>query len=228
MGSSGVEPISSQPNDDDDVIDHANKTILSKNKNNEQGSFDNMMNSASSILRDVGIPVSMVRDSQARLSLTPVHHQISLSRQNTTTTTNNKNLFAPHMMHPAEEKSSPSKVMTPAAKAAGHHHQQDAPPPTTPPAAGGYAGGTRPQQERKFTQREEECFCDFRDEISLLKNLDHPAICKLHEVYEDACALYLVLELCQGGELLEKIEECDVLEESRAVSVVSQVAQGLA
>lgn len=82
-------------------------------------------------------------------------------------------------------------------------------------------------EQRKFTQREEACFTDFRDEITLLKALDHPSICKLHEVYEDASSLYLVLELCQGGELLDRIEE-NLIDEYTATKIISQVTQGLA
>lgn len=37
------------------------------------------------------------------------------------------------------------------------------------------------------------------------KRLDHPNIIKLFEVYEDSKNLYLVLELCTGGELFDRI-----------------------
>ena len=35
-----------------------------------------------------------------------------------------------------------------------------------------------------------------RYEIDILKNLDHPNIMKLYEVFEDETNIYLVLELC--------------------------------
>lgn len=38
-----------------------------------------------------------------------------------------------------------------------------------------------------------------RNEIDILKILDHPHICKLYETYTDC--VHLVLELCHGGEL---------------------------
>ena len=44
-------------------------------------------------------------------------------------------------------------------------------------------------------------------EIDLLKNLDHPNIVKLYEVFEDKQNIYLVTELCNGGELFDVIVE---------------------
>lgn len=42
-------------------------------------------------------------------------------------------------------------------------------------------------------------------EIDILKNLDHPNIVRLFEVYEDEKHIYLVTELCTGGELFDEI-----------------------
>lgn len=42
-------------------------------------------------------------------------------------------------------------------------------------------------------------------EIDILKNLTHPNILRLFEVFEDATNIYLVTELCQGGELFDEI-----------------------
>lgn len=44
-------------------------------------------------------------------------------------------------------------------------------------------------------------------EIDILKNLDHPNIVKLYEVFEDKNNIYLVTELCTGGELFDVILE---------------------
>jgi len=40
----------------------------------------------------------------------------------------------------------------------------------------------------------------FATEIDILKNLDHPNIIKLYETYEDTRNIYLVFEVCDGGE----------------------------
>ena len=42
-------------------------------------------------------------------------------------------------------------------------------------------------------------------EIDILKNLDHPNIVKLYEVFEDKNSIYLVTEICSGGELFDEI-----------------------
>mmetsp|Transcript_9261 Transcript_9261/g.20476 ORF Transcript_9261/g.20476 Transcript_9261/m.20476 type:complete len:409 (+) Transcript_9261:348-1574(+) len=44
-----------------------------------------------------------------------------------------------------------------------------------------------------------------RREIAILKEVDHPNIIKLHEVFEDDHKLHLVMELCTGGELFDRI-----------------------
>jgi calcium-dependent protein kinase len=43
-------------------------------------------------------------------------------------------------------------------------------------------------------------------EIELMKKLDHPHVIKLYEVFRGDEDLYLVMELCSGGELQEKLE----------------------
>ena len=46
-----------------------------------------------------------------------------------------------------------------------------------------------------------------KNEISILAQADHPNIIKIYEVYESNRSLYLIMELCKGGELLKKITE---------------------
>jgi len=40
-----------------------------------------------------------------------------------------------------------------------------------------------------------------------MRELDHPNIIKLFETFEDSKFVYLVMELCEGGELFDKIIE---------------------
>jgi calcium-dependent protein kinase len=38
-----------------------------------------------------------------------------------------------------------------------------------------------------------------------MRQMDHPNILRLFETFEDAKYIYLILELCTGGELFDKI-----------------------
>ena len=45
----------------------------------------------------------------------------------------------------------------------------------------------------------------FHYEIELLKEIDHPNIIKVFEYFVDSDKIYIVTELCTGGELYEEI-----------------------
>lgn len=58
---------------------------------------------------------------------------------------------------------------------------------------------------------------DWKADIELMKELDHPNICKLHDTWEDAMHVYLVMEFCRGGQLTglggapeEQVNECTI------------------
>ena len=44
-----------------------------------------------------------------------------------------------------------------------------------------------------------------RSEIEILKSLDHPNIVKLFETFEHDSVLYMIMELCTGGELYGRL-----------------------
>ena len=45
----------------------------------------------------------------------------------------------------------------------------------------------------------------FALEINIMKEMDHPNIIKLFEVYEEDQYIYLVMEECTGGELFDRV-----------------------
>jgi len=58
---------------------------------------------------------------------------------------------------------------------------------------------------KKFLEAEEQA--KLLSEISILKELDHPNILKLYEFFQDHKRYFLVTELCNGGELFERIAQ---------------------
>lgn len=65
-------------------------------------------------------------------------------------------------------------------------------------------------------------------EIDILKNLTHPNIVRLYEVYESKSSIYLVTELCDGRELFDEISDRDKLREIEAAHVLKQLLQAIA
>eukprot|EP01055_Gregarina_sp_Pseudo9_P005698 Gregarina_sp_Pseudo_9__5697@NODE_815_length_2174_cov_11_253396_g766_i0_p1_GENE_NODE_815_length_2174_cov_11_253396_g766_i0NODE_815_length_2174_cov_11_253396_g766_i0_p1_ORF_typecomplete_len604_score87_23Pkinase/PF00069_25/2e78Pkinase_Tyr/PF07714_17/1_1e43EFhand_7/PF13499_6/8_7e12EFhand_7/PF13499_6/1_7e16EFhand_8/PF13833_6/6_6e06EFhand_8/PF13833_6/1_7e05EFhand_8/PF13833_6/1_3e08EFhand_11/PF08976_11/2_8e05EFhand_11/PF08976_11/5_7e11EFhand_1/PF00036_32/4_2e03EFhand_1/PF00036_32/9_2e05EFhand_1/PF00036 len=65
-------------------------------------------------------------------------------------------------------------------------------------------------------------------EILIMKSLDHPNIIRLFEVYEDEKHLYLIMELCTGGELFDRIIKSGHLSERYAATIMRQVFSAVA
>jgi calcium-dependent protein kinase len=67
-------------------------------------------------------------------------------------------------------------------------------------------------------------------EIDVMKTLDHPNICKLLATFEQGKTMFFVMELCEGGELFDKIVNSGVghLTEKYSSIIVHQVAAALA
>lgn len=67
----------------------------------------------------------------------------------------------------------------------------------------------------------------FRLEIAIMKTMDHPNIIKLFESFEDARYIYLVLELCSGGDLFDRIIDAGHFTESQAATVMQHLFRAL-
>ena len=52
--------------------------------------------------------------------------------------------------------------------------------------------------KRKMTEEDK---IGLQNEIDILKQVDHPNIVKLHDIYEDDKYYFLVMELMMGGEV---------------------------
>jgi len=63
----------------------------------------------------------------------------------------------------------------------------------------------------------------FKTEIEILQSVDHPSIIKLYEIYEDMANIFLVMELCTGGELFDRILKIDHFDEIKARKLFKQI-----
>lgn len=65
-------------------------------------------------------------------------------------------------------------------------------------------------------------------EVEILKNLNHPNIVRLFEVYENKDNIFLVQELCDGRELFDEISNRKKFSEMEAAIVTKQILQAIA
>ena len=66
------------------------------------------------------------------------------------------------------------------------------------------------------------------DEIIILKNLDHPNIMKLYEFFEDDENCYLVSEFCDQGDLLQKLDKLNYMNEIIVKFLMEQILNAIA
>ena len=65
-------------------------------------------------------------------------------------------------------------------------------------------------------------------EINILKSLDHPNIIKVYEFFKTDKYIYIINELCTGGELFDKIVEMKFLSETVACNIMRQLLSAVA
>jgi len=65
-------------------------------------------------------------------------------------------------------------------------------------------------------------------EIMVLKQLDHPNILKIHEIFEDRKYFFVIMEFCSGGELFNRIIKKRFLSERKAAEIMYQLLSAIA
>ena len=67
----------------------------------------------------------------------------------------------------------------------------------------------------------------FKFEVEIMKKLDHPNILRLYDYFEDKGSVYLVLELCTGGELFDRIIANKFYKETEARVIFKQIIKAI-
>jgi calcium-dependent protein kinase len=80
---------------------------------------------------------------------------------------------------------------------------------------------------KRVSKRKASDIKRLRQEIAIMKMMDHPNIISLFETYEDKMFIYLVMELCTGGELFDRIISEGHFTEAQAATVMQQMLQSI-
>ena len=67
-----------------------------------------------------------------------------------------------------------------------------------------------------------------KKEINILKSLDHPNIIKVYEFFKTEKYIYIIEELCTGGELFDKIVDVKHFSETVACNIMRQLLSAVA
>ncbi|SPR00135.1 non-specific serine/threonine protein kinase [Plasmodiophora brassicae] len=79
---------------------------------------------------------------------------------------------------------------------------------------------------QRVTDRQRH-FDMMKQEIDIMKSLKHDHIIELIEVFEDPLDLYLVMEVCNGGELFDRIQQRGSFSEKDAAYVLRQIVSAI-
>ena len=64
-------------------------------------------------------------------------------------------------------------------------------------------------------------------EIHILKMMKHPNIIKLHDLVENSKQIYIVMDLCEGGELFDLVWNSKRLDEENSKRIFSQIIDAI-
>ena len=62
-----------------------------------------------------------------------------------------------------------------------------------------------------------------KNEIDIMRKISHPNIVNIFDIYEDSKKYYIVMEICEGGELFEAISEQGAFFEGDCVEIMKQL-----
>ena len=65
------------------------------------------------------------------------------------------------------------------------------------------------------------------EEANILKNLDHPNIIKIYEIITDYRSVNIVMELCTGGELFDRIKKAKKFSETIAANYIADIVSAI-
>eukprot|EP01054_Gregarina_sp_Poly1_P010423 Gregarina_sp_Poly_1__10422@NODE_750_length_6465_cov_191_781651_g557_i0_p2_GENE_NODE_750_length_6465_cov_191_781651_g557_i0NODE_750_length_6465_cov_191_781651_g557_i0_p2_ORF_typecomplete_len552_score66_68Pkinase/PF00069_25/8_7e71Pkinase_Tyr/PF07714_17/7_6e41Kinaselike/PF14531_6/2e15Kdo/PF06293_14/1_1e11Kdo/PF06293_14/2_9e03Pkinase_fungal/PF17667_1/4e08RIO1/PF01163_22/1_7e07RIO1/PF01163_22/1_3e03YrbLPhoP_reg/PF10707_9/9_6e07WaaY/PF06176_11/3_4e06APH/PF01636_23/0_0065APH/PF01636_23/1_4e03EcKinase/P len=85
-----------------------------------------------------------------------------------------------------------------------------------------------PGKTRRPTSQPVSFVSMFKNEINILRSLDHPNVVKLVETFEDRHFLYAIMEKCDGGELFTKIVKKRRFSEVEASSLCREMIAAIA
>lgn len=88
--------------------------------------------------------------------------------------------------------------------------------------------GTKIDRAVKIIEKKKVSNIDrFRSEVIIMNTLDHPNILRFYESFEDEKNYYIVLELCKGGELFDRIIQNNYYGEEEARIIFVQIMKAL-
>lgn len=65
------------------------------------------------------------------------------------------------------------------------------------------------------------------NELDILMQVDHPNIIQYHETYNDGKYLHIVMELCNGGELFDRIIKQGKFSEAEAAKIMGKILSAI-
>jgi serine/threonine protein kinase len=81
--------------------------------------------------------------------------------------------------------------------------------------------------QRLAVERHQKIRAEFNKEVSLMKTLNHPNLMRIEDFLATPNNLYLVMRLCNNGDLESMINKCGYLSEEKAVYFLRQMMDGL-